>query len=141
MGVVGEVVLSQDVDDDRALHTLREGVLLSVPGLLGEVGGVAPRDVLERVPLLGDREMAVEQAGGGAGELLYEGTILGRVHCETSHVVSFAVMQVYPAGIEGNLGLLAERQLLELVEDKRLAETPGLGDCRPLRVPRVARRS
>jgi hypothetical protein len=103
VGVVGEVVLGEDVDDDGALDARREGVLLSVPGLLGKVGGVVPRDVLEGVPLLGGGEMTFEQAGRGAGKFLDESVVFCRVNYESSHVLSFAVKHGYPAGIEGDL--------------------------------------
>ena len=98
VGVVGEVVLRQYVDDDGALDTLGEGVLAGVPPLLFEIGGLVPRDVLERVPLLRDREMTVEQAGGGSGELFDENMVLARVHYEISHVLSFAGCTSPPAG-------------------------------------------
>ena len=52
------------------------GYCAGVPLLLFEVGGLVPGNVLERVPLLGDGEMTVEQAGGGSCELLDENKVL-----------------------------------------------------------------
>ena len=91
-----------------------------------EVGGVVPRDVLEGIPLLGHGQMAVEQSGCRVGELCDDRVVLYGVYYETSHVLSFAVMHGYPAGIEGNLSLMVERQLLELGPGRRKAATSGV---------------
>jgi hypothetical protein len=58
--------------------------------------------------------MAVEQAGGGAGELLDEDIVLARVHYEISHVLSFAVMHKFPHRNEADRSLSVERLSLEL---------------------------
>jgi hypothetical protein len=82
------------------LYTLGEGILRGVPFLLFEVGGLVPRHVLEGVPLLRHREMAIEQTGCGSSELLNEDMVLAWVDYETSHVLSFAGCTSPPEGMK-----------------------------------------
>jgi hypothetical protein len=63
--VTGEVVLGQQVHDQRDLADVGDLGLLRLPGLAvleeaGEIAAVGERDVLVRHPVLGDLEMAVE---------------------------------------------------------------------------------
>ena len=62
VGVVRQVVLGQQVDDEGAAHALGERVGALVPLVPGEVGRVVPRHVLERVPALRDAAGAARAA-------------------------------------------------------------------------------
>ena len=58
--------------------------------------------------------MAVEQTGGGAGELLNENTVLAWVHHEISHVLSFAVMHKSPHRNQADRSIRTKRLFPEL---------------------------
>ena len=64
LGVIGEVVLGQQVHEERTAYRRGQVDLVGIPDLVtGEVAPPAPRHDLVREPLLGAGEMALEQPG------------------------------------------------------------------------------
>jgi hypothetical protein len=81
---VREVVLGQQVDEQRAADGLVHRRLRLVPHLAGlEVPTQAPRHELVGEPLLGVAEVALEEGLGDRAELLEEGDV--SVHGHDRH--------------------------------------------------------
>ena len=75
--VVGEVVLGEEVHEQRAAHRGIEVDLAGVPRFAGdEVAAPAPRHELVREPFLGPGEVALERLFDGRLELGDEGGVV-----------------------------------------------------------------